>query len=482
MANPQKLRGVCIGAGYFSHFQYEAWQRIPEVDLVAFSNRDPDRARAIRDKFKLARCYADYREMFDRERPDFVDVITPPPSHQALCAEAAARGIHIVCQKPLAPSLAQARAIVANADRAGVRFMVHENFRFQPWHREIRRQLTAGALGDRLHSLHFRMRMGDGWGPDAYIPRQPYFRDYPRLLMYETGVHFIDTFRYLAGEITRVSAWLRRLNSVIQGEDCGVVLFEFANGAVGLYDANRFNEPNYPEARYTFGEFLVEGNGGSLRLYPDARLTLQPLGQPEHDLDYPHQNLNFCGDCCYLTQRHFIDRLLDGQPFETNGHDYLQTLAVQEAVYRSAQTRSPVDVETVNRDSPFRGLDHLAIAVPDTEAALAIWRDRFGFALVLQEEVNGGTVRLTHLELGNTHLQLVQPLSPDHPLQAWLAKHGPALHHFCLRVDDLGQAMAAVRERGLPTAPAPHQGTQGKRALFLDKSATQGVQVELTGQ
>jgi methylmalonyl-CoA/ethylmalonyl-CoA epimerase len=93
--------------------------------------------------------------------------------------------------------------------------------------------------------------------------------------------------------------------------------------------------------------------------------------------------------------------------------------------------------------------------------------------------VNGGTVRLTHLDLGNTHLQLVQPLTPDHPLQAWLAKNGPGLHHFCLKVDDVADAK---ENSPVPTAPAPHQGTQGKRALFLEKSATQGVQVEVTGK
>jgi D-apiose dehydrogenase len=338
------IRGVCIGAGYFSHFQYEAWQRIPEVEIVAFSNRDPVKAAVITETFGLARCYPDYRDMLDTERPDFVDIITPPPSHRELCAEAARRGVHIICQKPLAPSFDEARGIVDNATRAGVRFMVHENFRFQPWHREIQRQLAAGRIGDKLHSLAFRTRMGDGWGDQAYIPRQPYFREYPRMLVYETGVHFIDTFRFLGGDITRVNAWLRRLNPVIQGEDCGLLVFEFANGAVGLWDANRYNEPPcpLPDARYTFGEFLVEGNGGTIRLALDGRLTVQSLGEAEQEISYRHERRGFAGDCCYFTQRHFIDRLLDGAPFETGGDEYLRTLSVQEAVYQSAQTRSPV--------------------------------------------------------------------------------------------------------------------------------------------
>jgi predicted dehydrogenase len=343
----KKLKGVCIGAGYFSHYQYEAWQRIPEVEIVAFSNRDPVKAAVITEKFGMKKLYADYREMFDSEKPDFVDIITPPPSHAGICAEAAKRGIHIICQKPLSTSLAEARNIVANAAAANVRFMVHENFRFQPWHREIKRLINAGAIGDKLHSLHFRTRMGDGWGENAYIPRQPYFRDYPRLLVYETGVHYIDTFRYLAGDISRVTAWLRRLNPVIKGEDCGLLVFEFTNGPLGQWDANRYNEPACPvsEARYTFGEFLVEGNAGSLRLYLDGRITLKKLGGEEQTMEYRHERRGFAGDCCHAIQRHFVDRLLAGQPLETSGEDYLNTLAVQEAVYQSAETRSPVAVK-----------------------------------------------------------------------------------------------------------------------------------------
>ena len=70
--------------------------------------------------------------------------------------------------------------------------------------------------------------------------------------------------------------------------------------------------------------------------------------------------------------------------------------------------------------------------------------------MLYSEDVNGGTVRLTHLDLGNTQLQLVQPLTPDHPLQAWLAKNGPGLHHFCLKVEDVGEAQ---KHSPVPTAP-----------------------------
>ena len=127
-------------------------------------------------------------------------------------------------------------------------------------------------------------------------------------------------------------------------------------------------------------------------------------------------------------------------------------------------------------------LDHLAIVVPDTEAALRIWRDRVGLKVLFTELVNGGSVRLTHLDMANTQLQLVEPLTTDHPLKGWLAKNGPGLHHFCFKVDDVGQAQKELPAHGLPVALKIHQGTQGKRALFLDSAATQGVQVEVTGK
>jgi len=129
----------------------------------------------------------------------------------------------------------------------------------------------------------------------------------------------------------------------------------------------------------------------------------------------------------------------------------------------------------------FRGLDRLAIVVPDTAQALEIWRDRLGFPVLYSEVVHGGAIKLTHLDLGNTHLQLVEPLVAEHPLRTWLERHGPGLHHFCLKVDDVGVAHGQLPALGLPVAAAIHQGTQGKRALFLDPAATQRVQVEVTG-
>ncbi len=342
-----KLRGVCLGAGYFSRFQYEAWQRIPEVEIVALANRNVEKAREVAGRHGIPRAYAwsDLATLLDTEKPDFVDIITPPETHLEVVRLAAARGIAIICQKPLAPTWDDCVAIVAAARNAGVRFMVHENFRWQPWYREMRRLLDAGTLGE-LFSIGIRMRMGDGWQDDAYLARQPFFRTYPRLLVFETGVHFLDTFRYLGGEITSVYARLQQRNAAIQGEDAGQIVCGFAHGGTAILDASRYNEADTPNPRYTFGLVRIDGSQGHLELDLDGNLALKLLGQPSRKHEYPHSRDGFAGDCVYALQRHFVDRMLDGAPFENTGEDYLKSTALMEACYRSHATGQVVSVST----------------------------------------------------------------------------------------------------------------------------------------
>lgn len=344
MADQRQLKGVALGAGYFSHFQYEAWTRIPEVEIAALYNRTEAKAREVMAKHGVPRYYADWRAMLDAEKPDFVDIITPPETHQEMCAEAAARGIHIICQKPLAPTLAESRRIVEKAHEAGVRFMVHENWRWQPWYREIRGIAESRAIGEFTH-LYFRMRTGDGWGDDAYLSRQPFFREYPRLLVYETGVHFIDTFRYLLGEIVEVYANLRQLNPVIAGEETGQLFFRHANGATSMLDANRYNENESEDPRFTFGDLRIDAMGGHLTMDTAATLRVKPLGKAAYEVDYPHERRGFAGDCVYAIQRHFVDCMRTGTEFEGTGEDYLRTLRVVEAVYESAKVRQAIRLD-----------------------------------------------------------------------------------------------------------------------------------------
>ena len=329
------MRVGVVGAGYFAQFQIEAWARHPAATLAAVCDLDREKADAATTAHGGA-AWTDVAAMLDAVDLDLLDIATPPVTHLPLVRLAAARGLDCVCQKPLAPSVAEAQELVAVADAAGIRVIVHENFRFQPWYREIKRQLDAGRIGDP-YQVSFRLRPGDGQGPDAYLARQPYFQQMPRFLMHETGVHLVDVFRYLFGEIEAVFADLRRLNPVIAGEDAGTVLFRFTSGAGGLFDGNRLSGHRAANPRLTMGEMLVEGSAGTLALDGDGGLFWMPHGGIPSALSYEWENRNFGGDCVYALQDHVVRHLRKGGPVENPAAAYLANMRIVEAAYASAE-------------------------------------------------------------------------------------------------------------------------------------------------
>ena len=130
----------------------------------------------------------------------------------------------------------------------------------------------------------------------------------------------------------------------------------------------------------------------------------------------------------------------------------------------------------------FNKVDHIAIVVRDTEEALTLYRDRMGLPFLFSEELPGPGVRLTHLDMGNVQLQLVQPLHEDHPLQEHLDKHGEGLHHLCWAVDDVEASMKEAAELALPPKPdEPHDAPNGRKAAFIEPSQTRSVLFEMTG-
>ncbi len=344
MKQSNHLKAAVVGTGYFSYFQLDAWSRIPEVEVVAVVDLDLDKAKQVATQYNIPNWYSSAAELLAAHRLDFVDIVTPPPTHHALCEVFAQRGIDIICQKPLAPTYAESVALVEMVERYEVRFMVHENFRWQPWYREIKKLLNGDVLGEPF-TFYFQMRQGDGWGEDAYLARQPFFRDYERLLIYETGVHFIDTFRYLFGEITAVYAHLRQLNPVIKGEDSGQVIFHHASGVTSIFDANRYNEADADDTRYTFGTARLDGSKGHLVMDFDGNLQIKKLGRPSEPHLYEKTRAGFAGDCVYAIQRHFVDQLKSGGPFENSGPDYLKTMRIVDAVYESNQKRMLIQVD-----------------------------------------------------------------------------------------------------------------------------------------
>lgn len=343
-----QLKGCLVGAGYFARFQYQSWHEIPEVTIVANCNRTLAKAEAMASEYGIPSSYSaeDFEKMLLEVKPDFVDIITPPETHLQFCRLAFQHGVHMICQKPLAPTWEETLELIElTREHPEVRFMVHENWRWQPWYREIKSILNSGILG-KFHSLNFQCRLGDGWGEDAYLARQPFFRDYERLFIFETGVHFLDTFRYLFGEVSSLYATTARRNPVIKGEDSALLVCHFENGGTAVLDANRYGEADsaIENPRYTFGRLRLDGSKGHLTLNEEGEIEIQLLGEQRYGHPYQPSREGFAGNCVHATQEHFVKQFLAKAPFESEADDYLRSVRLVELAYQSAQTHNSVSV------------------------------------------------------------------------------------------------------------------------------------------
>jgi predicted dehydrogenase len=324
-------RGALIGCGHVSGYHLTAWSRIEGADIVAVSNRTRERAERRAAEFKVPAVYADYRAMLDAESLDFCDIATPPAAHLEMVAEAVARGLPVLCQKPIAATLAELREMIRICETAGVLFMVNENCRFQPWFRKMKEFVDSGAVG-RPYYARFLNRSRSTLPVMREGAQRNLFTNMPRLINYELGVHYLDTLRYLFGEADSVYAQMRHLSQDVMGEDLAMVLVKVGELSV-VVDMSWASIPTWEvENRVSWGEYWIEGTGGTLYLRRDGLLRLI-TDDGEERFQFPPDSVV---RGYQATQQHFVDCLRSGAEPETSGPETLKTMELVFGAYDSA--------------------------------------------------------------------------------------------------------------------------------------------------
>ncbi len=130
--------------------------------------------------------------------------------------------------------------------------------------------------------------------------------------------------------------------------------------------------------------------------------------------------------------------------------------------------------------SPYQGLDHIAVAVRDIDAAVAHWRDGLGFTLTGGEDLPDRGITVRFLQLSNCRIELVAPTREDSEISRFLAKKGEGVHHLCVRVDDVQASATSLEERGVRLAQLPRPGAHGAQVAFVHPQSTCGVLLELS--
>ncbi len=128
----------------------------------------------------------------------------------------------------------------------------------------------------------------------------------------------------------------------------------------------------------------------------------------------------------------------------------------------------------------FDRIDHVGVAVEDLDDALTLYRDRLGMREQHREIVDQFDVEAVLLEVGDAHVELLRPTSPESAVGRFLARSGPGMHHLAYRTDDIDAALDRAREAGLSLIDErARAGIQGSRVAFLHPRSTGGVLTEL---
>ena len=328
------LKGALIGCGFFAVNQMHGWRDAKGAEIIVICDSNPERLKIVGDQFGIQRRYADAAAMFADGGFDFADIATTVQSHLPLVAMAAAHGVPVICQKPFALSIADAKTMVEVCRSANVPLMVHENFRFQSPMQAVRKILESGEIGDPF------------WGRFSFrssydvFSGQPYLAAGKRFIIEDLGIHVLDIARCMLGDVARLTARTKRVNPAIAGEDVATILMDHEGGATSIVDcsyATRLSKEPFPETLIE-----LDGTKGSIRLSQGYRLDVN--GKNGHRLvdvsppllpwaSRPWHNVQ---ESVVAIQRHWIKCLVAGAEPATSGADNLKTLALVEAAYQSA--------------------------------------------------------------------------------------------------------------------------------------------------
>jgi len=379
-----------VGCGHIAWVGHLPWLwDNPRIDFVATCDVDPAQARSAADRWDAPRSYTDYVEMLDTESLDAVVIATPPPTHAPMAIAAAERGVHILMEKPMAPTIAECDRIIDVADANGIVLALGHQKRFNPGFEKVKEIIDDGMLGDVFHvALHWNTAVR--LDPATLCPpehREGYvwrWKD-PNVgggILQDHIPHYLHIWRWWTGsELVSISSELLNVRGDMIGdeelgglyEDFGVVLMKFQSGCVGVFQTGTVGRGLSPiqQVGSGIGEWteygIVMGTRGHLvfdvlrtdspelprimvfsleKKSPDYRGWFQvEMPDPWRSPGGPHSPKS---NSHYLFKRqmdHFADCVIDGVQPAVTGRDGRATIAAVEAVYQSHRSGQKVRVE-----------------------------------------------------------------------------------------------------------------------------------------
>lgn len=354
MAN--KIRVGVIGVGFGTSVQVPGFQAHPDTEVVAVCSARPERAQAAAQRFRVPHAFSDYHQLLELGDLDAVSIVTPPAYHHQMSLDALAAGKHLLCEKPMARSLQEAREMEGAAQGSGLVCMIDHEFRFYPARTRMDELIQEGYLGD-LHLLHIY-----AIGGMRADPARPWnwwsSRAEAGGHLGALGSHYIDSTRRWFGEISSV---LGQLDTVVKerplpssgemrpvdADDGFTLLLRLASGArVSVVATSAAHAPagNRFEAYGTRGTLAVDrqellwgaaAGATALEELPIPQPLLTRFG------DYPQNSP--VGAFIQLVDI-FIQGIREGTAVAPSFTDGLKVQETMEAAHRSHAERRWIDL------------------------------------------------------------------------------------------------------------------------------------------
>jgi predicted dehydrogenase len=309
------LRVALLGTGWVADFHARAVGEHPGAELAAAANWREPSLRALAGRHRIPRTTTDWRELAADPGIDAAVIATPNALHAPQAIAFLEAGKHVLVEKPMAPTLAEADAMVAAARRGGAWLMVAHCWRFHPDVRALRARVERGELGEIVKTRGYGAHAG--WGPSGWFT-DPALAGGGALL--DMGVHAIDTTRYLLGDPlpVRVCAAVGTRYGSYPVDDDAVLLVSWSNGTTSVVESGWWQ----PKVAGLEADTELYGTGGYARVWEQ---TEPPPG-------YEH-----CTQPMYSAQlAELVEAVAAGRQPRPGGEDGRVVLEVVDQAYASA--------------------------------------------------------------------------------------------------------------------------------------------------
>lgn len=340
----EKLKFAVIGCGFWSKFQIGAWTEVEGAELVAVYNRTRSKAEKTAQYFGVPKVYDDPGELFRKEKPDFVDIITDVDTHALFVEMALKYGIkNIICQKPMAPDFPTAKKMVQMCSNAGARLYIHENYRWQAPVRRFKQVIESGVIGKPFKA---RVSFLSGF---PVFDNQPFLKELDHFILTDMGSHVLDVIRYLFGECKELWCQTKAVNNGIKGEDVAAIMMKMKNGMPVFSELSYASVVEHDSFSTLF--ILAEGETGSVYLGPEFEIrTTTKSGTTSEIVKFPSYSW---ADPDYIVNhesgihinRNILDDMLGKGKAENTGADNLETVRLIWACYDSAFSGKTIRID-----------------------------------------------------------------------------------------------------------------------------------------